>query len=266
LIHPMEQVQFYTLMGRDFANAGRISTSIKRHLKNKNYPQTLIQRVAIVTYEAEINITCYAHFGYVFVFYMKDHVKIVIKDRGQGIEDIDQAMQEGYSTASEEIRKLGFGAGMGLSNIKKNTDVLHIHSAAGVGTRLELDLYTNPDNRRRHMGMTFKDICEKTGFEILTDNADLMKVVTAGYVGDMLSDVNANAKEGNVWVTVLAHANAIAVAALKDISGMIISGGRRPGKDFIDRANEDGIPVLFTDMSSYEVAVMLASLGVPGNP
>ena len=92
----MNAVQFYMLKGKDFSNAGRISISIKRYLREKNYPTQVIQRVAIMTYEAEINLACYTRYGYFFVYFLDDQIKIIVKDRGQGIEDIDLAMQEGF--------------------------------------------------------------------------------------------------------------------------------------------------------------------------
>ena len=262
----MGHVLFYMLRGRDFANAGRISTSIKRYLRDNNYPSHIIQRVAIVTYESEINLACYTHYGYIFVYLLEDSIRIVVKDRGQGIEDIDQAMQEGFSTASDEIRKLGFGAGMGLSNIKKNSDKLTIHSVPGFGTWLAIDVRLNTGGGGGTMGISLKDIMDKTGFQLLTEGSDLSKEITGGYAGDLLSDVNANAREGNVWVTVLTHPNAAAVASLKDLAGIIIAGGIRPGKEFTERAYAEKVPVLFTDVSAYEVVSILSSLGVSGNP
>ncbi len=262
----MQQFQFYMLRGRDFLNAGRISTSIKRFLRERNYPPQVIQRVAIITYESEINLACYTDFGYFFVYFLSNEIKIVVKDRGQGIEDVELAMQEGFSTASDEIRKLGFGAGMGLANIKKNSDNLEIRSVPGFGTWLEVKVALNSEERSGFMGVTIKDLAEKANFHVLTEGLDLSKTITAGYSGDLLSDVNANAQPGNVWVTVLTHPNAVAVAGLKELSGIIIAGGIKPGNEYVERAYAEKVPVLFTDISSFEVAAILSSMGITGNP
>ena len=261
----MRPVQFYHIKGRDFFNAGRTSTTIKRFLRENEYPPQVIQRVAIIAYEAEINITCYTDYGYFFLYFLDDRVRIVVKDRGQGIEDIDLAMQEGFSTASDEIRKLGFGAGMGLANIKKNADRLIIRSVPGVGTVLEIDVLINSEGRSDSMGTTLRDIMERANLEFLTDGLATDKEITGGYAGDLLSDVNANSSPGNVWVTVLTHPNVTAVAGLKELAGVIIAGGIRPGTDFIEKAYAEKIPILFTEMSAFDVVAMLASLGISGN-
>lgn len=262
----MQPVQYYMIRGGDFANAGRISTTVKRLLKESDFPVHVIQRAAIVTYEAEINLACYTRIGYFLVYFLDDRVKIVVRDRGQGIEDIDLAMQEGFSTASDEIRKLGFGAGMGLANIKKNSNALYIHSVPGFGTSLIADVLSKAEVKGEEMSLTVKDICEKTGFQLLTDGVDLSRQVSGGYSGDLLSDVNANARPGNIWVTVLTHPNVAAVAGLKELAGVVIAGGIRPGKDFMERANSEKMPILFTDISAFEVITILSSLGITGNP
>lgn len=259
-------VLFHSLRGGDFANAGRVSTSVKRFLKENSFPEQNIQRIAIALYEAEINVVCYAYYGYFFVYITDGAIRVIVKDRGPGIEDITQAMQEGFSTASDEIRKLGFGAGMGLANIKRNSDVFIIQTEQGVGTRLEINFYTDSKHEDDKMEISFNDVYEKTHFELLTEGLDLNRTLTAGYVGDILSDVNANSKSGNIWITILVHPNAVAVAGLKELSGMIVAGGIRPGKEFIARAMEEKIPVLHTDLSAFEVASILSSMGITGNP
>jgi len=261
----MIPVQVYMLRGRDFSNAGRISGSIKRVLKEHRYQPEIIQRIAIITYEAEINLACYTYYGYLWVYYLHDRIKIVVKDSGEGIADIELAMQEGFSTASEEIKRLGFGAGMGLANIKKNSDLMFLHSLPGIGTTLQIEVLLHADSRREPMSITMEDLLIKTNFKLLTEGIDLNRQVTGGFVGDMLSDVNANSREGNVWVTILAHPNGIAVASLKEHAGVIVSGGIKPNQDYLERALRENIPVLFTELSSYEVVTILSSLGISAN-
>lgn len=138
--HILEQE--FTVEGGDFIHAGEVSSRIKSFLKEIGVAQEVIRRAAIATYEAEMNVVCYANRGTFYLTIAPDHLKIVVEDEGQGIEDIDLAMQEGYSTSSSAIKEMGFGAGMGLPNIKKNTDDLHIDSVVGRGTRVEMVILT----------------------------------------------------------------------------------------------------------------------------
>ncbi|MBW2038587.1 MAG: anti-sigma regulatory factor [Deltaproteobacteria bacterium] len=128
----------YEIEGRDFRNAGKVSSKVKGILKELGFDPNFIRRVAIASYEAEMNVVCHAEKGTLYFTISPEKLKIVVEDKGPGIEDIELAMQEGYSTASPEIREMGFGAGMGLSNIKKNVDALNIVSTAGEGTIVEM--------------------------------------------------------------------------------------------------------------------------------
>ena len=132
----------FTVEGGDFIHAGEVSSKIKRILKEIGVDQEVIRRTAIATYEAEMNVVCYAKEGKFHLAITPDRIEIVVDDEGQGIEDIDLAMQEGFSTSSEAIREMGFGAGMGLPNIKKNSDDLRITSVVGKGTRVEMVILT----------------------------------------------------------------------------------------------------------------------------
>jgi serine/threonine-protein kinase RsbT len=126
----------YNVLGRDFANAGKVSTSIKDTLKRLGINPAVVRRVAIVSYEAEMNLVMYALRGRVMLSVSPDAVTLKIDDEGPGIPNIELAMQEGYSTATPEMREMGFGAGMGLPNIKKNADQFDIRSEVGQGTSL----------------------------------------------------------------------------------------------------------------------------------
>jgi len=126
----------YRVLGRDFSNAGKVSTSIKDTLKRLGINPAVVRRVAIVSYEAEMNIVMYAYRGTVLLKVTQDEVTLQVEDEGPGIPDIELAMQEGFSTATPEMREMGFGAGMGLPNIKKNSDEFEIKSEVGRGTRL----------------------------------------------------------------------------------------------------------------------------------
>ena len=124
--------------GQDFASAGMVSTQIKTLLKSIGFDPQLVRRVAISTYEAEMNVVMHARKGEITLVASDKEILITIRDEGKGIKDIDLAMTEGYSTATEEQRALGFGAGMGLPNIKKNSDEMHIESEVGKGTLIEI--------------------------------------------------------------------------------------------------------------------------------
>ena len=128
----------YKIMGNDFNHAGEVSTDIKSLLMELGVDPVLIRRLVIATFEAEMNVVMYADEANLELKLMHDKMYIRIEDRGQGIEDIQQAMVEGFSTATEKMREMGFGAGMGLPNIKKNSDIFNIESEVGVGTTLEI--------------------------------------------------------------------------------------------------------------------------------
>jgi serine/threonine-protein kinase RsbT len=127
----------FFIEGSDFANSGMVSTQVKTLLQSIGYDSMLIRRVAISTYEAEMNVVMHALRGNVYVTAGDREINIIIEDEGKGIPDIEKAMQRGFSTATEEQRALGFGSGMGLPNIKKSTDDMKITSQVGKGTRIE---------------------------------------------------------------------------------------------------------------------------------
>jgi anti-sigma regulatory factor (Ser/Thr protein kinase) len=133
---PEEFERSYEILGRDFTNAGRVSTGIKDLLKGMGIRPDLLRRIAIASYEAEMNVVMYADRGVSTLRVTPDAILVRVEDEGPGIEDVDLAMQEGYSTATPEMREMGFGAGMGLPNIKRNADDFVLTSAPGQGTRL----------------------------------------------------------------------------------------------------------------------------------
>ena len=131
----------FTVQGGDFTNAGFASSQVKKILKQLNIDNKIIKRVAISLYEAEVNIVAHAWNGTVTVDIDEDRIRLFLSDRGPGIADIELAMKEGYSTASPVVREMGFGAGMGLSNMKKNSDQLTITSEVNQGTEVEIIHY-----------------------------------------------------------------------------------------------------------------------------
>jgi serine/threonine-protein kinase RsbT len=135
--------QSFTIEGRNFFNAGKASTEIKTILKQLGVDSAIIRRVAIATYEAEMNVVMYAQQATLTFEVTPKAIKIVVNDRGPGIPNVQLAMQEGYSTATHEMREMGFGAGMGLPNIRKNSDDLKIESIVGKGTNLEITININ---------------------------------------------------------------------------------------------------------------------------
>jgi serine/threonine-protein kinase RsbT len=126
----------FSVDGGDFNAAGKVSSRIKGILKKMCLPTAVIRRAAICTYEAEMNIVCYARRGNITLSVDEDRVVIEAIDQGDGIPDIDLAMQVGYSTSTAKIREMGFGAGMGLVNIDRYADDFDITSEVGKGTRL----------------------------------------------------------------------------------------------------------------------------------
>ena len=132
-----EMVNFhFDIDGDNFTSAGEASVRIKKLLREMGFTPDIIKRVSVAMYEGEINMVIHAGGGIAEVGVYDEYIEIVLDDRGPGIADIEKAMQEGYSTATDKVRSLGFGAGMGLPNMKKNTDNLEIFSTVGVGTKI----------------------------------------------------------------------------------------------------------------------------------
>ena len=124
--------------GDDFTSAGQASVKVKKNLRQLGISPETIRRVSIAMYEGEINMVIHARGGVADVNVAEDYVEIVLADKGPGIKDISQAMQEGFSTAPDSVRSLGFGAGMGLPNMKRYTDYMDIQSTVGEGTTITM--------------------------------------------------------------------------------------------------------------------------------
>jgi Anti-sigma regulatory factor (Ser/Thr protein kinase) len=133
----------FKIYGRNFDEAGEASTEIKEILKGLNIDPGIIRRTVVVAFEAEMNVVMYAKSATLNFIITDEEIGLEIADKGPGIADIDQAMQEGYSTASDEMREMGFGFGMGLPNIRKNADHLIIESSVGEGTTLSARIRHN---------------------------------------------------------------------------------------------------------------------------
>lgn len=133
----------FNVDGENFSSAGEASVVVKKKLRQLGFPPDIIRRVSIAMYEGEINMVIHANGGDADVTVDDDNITIVLKDTGPGIPDVSLAMQEGYSTARESIRALGFGAGMGLPNMKKYTDSMEIDTTVGVGTTITMKIALN---------------------------------------------------------------------------------------------------------------------------
>lgn len=131
----------YEVSGTDFTCAGEASSKIKRNLKELGFPTSVIRNVAIAVYEGEINMVIHGGGGVIDVEISPECISIILADQGPGIPDVALAMQEGYSTAPDNVRQLGFGAGMGLPNIKKYTDEMIIETQVGKGTTIKLKVF-----------------------------------------------------------------------------------------------------------------------------
>jgi len=139
----MHYTQSFMIEGRNFLAAGRASAEIKSILKQLGIDAAIIRRVAIATFEAEMNVVMYAQRAVMMIEVTPRAISVIIDDQGPGIPDINLAMQEGYSTATVEMREMGFGAGLGLPNIKRNSDDLKIMSTIGKGTKIEITISIN---------------------------------------------------------------------------------------------------------------------------
>ncbi|MBR6408483.1 MAG: anti-sigma regulatory factor [Clostridia bacterium] len=126
----------YDVDGENFTSAGEASAQVKKKLRQLGFSPDIIRRVSIAMYEGEINMVVHAGGGKADVFVYPENIEIVLEDSGPGIADVELAMKEGYSTAPDNVRALGFGAGMGLPNMKRYTDSMTVESELGVGTKI----------------------------------------------------------------------------------------------------------------------------------
>ncbi|MBQ6864331.1 MAG: ATP-binding protein [Clostridia bacterium] len=124
--------------GDNFVSAGQASVQMKKNMRQLGLAPEIIRQVSIAMYEGEINMVIHAHGGVADVNVYEDRIEMILADKGPGIKDIDLAMQEGYSTANEQVRALGFGAGMGLPNMKRYTDEMKIETVVGEGTTITM--------------------------------------------------------------------------------------------------------------------------------
>lgn len=130
----------FNVEGGDFSNAGSASSQIKRVLKQLNIDPSVIKRVVVALYEAEVNIVAHAYRGRINADISSSGIVLKLEDEGPGIPDVEKAMTKGFSTASKEVREMGFGAGMGLPNISDNSDVFTIDTVVGKGTSLNIEI------------------------------------------------------------------------------------------------------------------------------
>ena len=131
----------YTVDANDFTRAGEASKQVKKTLKTMGMPPEVVRRISIAIYEGEINMVIHANGGEITVTVSDEDIKMVLADQGPGIPDVEKAMQAGYSTAAENVRNLGFGAGMGLPNMKKYTDEMSIETEKDVGTTVTMRVF-----------------------------------------------------------------------------------------------------------------------------
>lgn len=130
----------FTVDGKNFTTAGQASGQLKKNLRQLGISPETIRKASIAMYEGEINMVIHAGGGEAIVTVSEDCIEIVLADKGPGIKDINQAMQEGFSTAGENVRSLGFGAGMGLPNMKRYSDEMTVDSTVGVGTTITMKI------------------------------------------------------------------------------------------------------------------------------
>lgn len=131
----------YVVDGEDFISCGKASEEVKKTLKQIGVKPDVIRKIAIAMYEGEVNMVIHAEGGTADLEILPDKIIVKLSDRGKGIPDIEKAMQEGYSTATEAIRELGFGAGMGLPNMKHYSDEMNVESEVNVGTKITMTFY-----------------------------------------------------------------------------------------------------------------------------
>jgi len=135
----------FEVEGGNFSKAGSASSEIKKILNQLNVDYRIIKRIVVALYEAEVNVVAHAYRGWIDANIDTDKIQLTLTDEGPGIPDIKKAMKPGFSTASAKVREMGFGAGMGLPNIRKNVDEFDLKSEVGKGTKLEFTVFINSE-------------------------------------------------------------------------------------------------------------------------
>jgi serine/threonine-protein kinase RsbT len=141
----------YTISGGDFVKAGNVASALKKTLRQLGTDHSITKRIVIAMYEAEVNVVAHAWSGTVSIEIDSEKVFIAVDDNGPGITDVGKAMEEGFSTASPHVREMGFGAGMGLANMKRNSDKMNISSIPGQGTKVELTTYFVSEGKQKKL-------------------------------------------------------------------------------------------------------------------
>ncbi len=189
----------YNIKAHDFIHGGNASSHIKRALLRLGADPQIARRCGIAVYEAEINLIIHTNNGGILKLEMEPHrITMSTVDDGPGIPDIAQVLQAGYSTASEQVREMGFGAGMGLINIKRCVDKMDIESTVGKGTKLTMRIHVPHENSTNHKDnkhMNLQQIIESLNLTVLTESRDFASIrPDGGYTSDLLSCVMAGAK------------------------------------------------------------------------
>jgi len=133
-------IKNFEIKPRDFLRGGEVAIQVRHILKSIGFGEDMVRRASVCAYESEINVVMYGGPGTLLLIADEDMITIEVRDKGEGIEDVEMAMKEGFSTSTDEYREMGFGAGMGLPNIKKNSDHFEIHSKKGEGTYLKISI------------------------------------------------------------------------------------------------------------------------------
>jgi anti-sigma regulatory factor (Ser/Thr protein kinase) len=221
-----------------------------------------IRKAGICLYEAEANITIHAKFGIVKTFVNKQKIKSIAKDIGPGIPNLLLAMTPGFSTASEKARILGFGAGMGLKNIQKISDLFVITSQYGKGTYLLFEIWQEEHLEKEVLKMKIKNLIEELELKVLTSTSEetFEKIIKDAYACDLLSYVLAKGKEESAWITVQTNINIVGVAVIKRIPIIIISEGGNVPEETIRKAEENSIIIAKTSKPTFEISGKLYSI------
>ncbi|MDO5563655.1 MAG: ATP-binding protein [Eubacteriales bacterium] len=145
----MPTIYTFNVIGKDLINAGIASQQIKKILESLGIEKDIIRKISIALYEGEINMVIHANGGQITCVFYEDKLLLELRDKGPGIKDVQKCMQPGYSTATEEIREMGFGAGMGLYNMQKNSDFLCIDTVVGMGTTITMEIFLEKINESK---------------------------------------------------------------------------------------------------------------------
>jgi len=257
------------VFGEDYEHLGDASLETRNALLKiftefgliDSLKKEIIRKAGVCLYELESNIIIHAKFGFLKTIADKDRILSIAKDIGPGITNIMLAMKPGFSTASQKARELGFGAGMGLKNVQKISDIFFITSTYGKGTYIIFEI-SGKELKYNDIKMKIREIIKELDLKVVTRlNEEILdKIIDKAYACDLLSNVLAKGEEDSAWITVQSNINVVGVAVIKRIPIIIVTEGNQISDETIKKAEENFLIIATTPLDTFTIAGKLYNL------